>query len=71
MWERGSVAATITSESSLAKRIQFQVAGQDPVELDSNQMPGYASDSNHPVLQALGAPTAWHEARGVRSGHNS
>ena len=52
-WPRSSVAANITSESTLAKRIQFQVAGEEPIELDSNQMPGYPSDFNTPILQVL------------------
>jgi hypothetical protein len=55
--DRRSVAATVTSESTLARRIQFQVAGEEPIELDSNQMPGYPSDFNSPILQVLGAPS--------------
>jgi hypothetical protein len=57
VFDRASVAATVVSESSLAKRVQFQVDGQDPIELDSNQMPGYPSDFNNPVLAALEGAT--------------
>ena len=53
VWDRNGVVVNVTGESALAKRLMFQLGTGETVELDSNQMPGFASDFNLPFVLAL------------------
>jgi hypothetical protein len=53
VWDRGSVRVTAVSEGTLADRLVVQVGEGEPIELDSNKMPGLKSDFNEPLIRLL------------------
>ena len=56
VWPRSAVHVAQTGERTFARDIVIEIAGQEPIELDSNQMPGFANDFNDPFL-ALFTPS--------------
>ncbi|MCB1007250.1 MAG: hypothetical protein KDB35_23905 [Acidimicrobiales bacterium] len=58
IWPRGRVRVTPTQQGMLADRLVVEIGEGQVIELDSNKMPGFASDFNGPLIQMLGAPPA-------------
>ena len=53
VFERSGVRAEVVGQGSFATRVRFTLPTGDTIELDSNKMPGSASDFNAPVVEAL------------------
>jgi hypothetical protein len=58
VFERHEVRAEVVGQATLGTRVRFHLPGGDAIELDSNRMPGSASDFNAPVVDALSGPPA-------------
>jgi hypothetical protein len=50
VWPRAAIHAQQTGQGTWAKNIVIEIAGQEPIQLDSNQMPGFPNDFNDPFL---------------------
>jgi hypothetical protein len=55
VWNRGDIRMTHVDSGTMANTIQVDIAGQEPILIESNKMPGSKTDFNGPVLEALSA----------------
>lgn len=53
VWPRGSVRFSLAGSGALADTYHVEIAGQEPIQLDSNKLPGMSSDFNDPALSLL------------------
>ena len=54
VWDRAAVRVAPTSEGVLADRLEVRIGDAEPIELDSNKMPGLKSEFNEPLIRLLG-----------------
>lgn len=53
VWPREAIHVQHTGSGTLADTLTIHIAGQDPIQLDSNKLPGFKSDFNAPLFQEL------------------
>jgi len=53
VWPRSAVRFSLASQDVLADTINIEIEGQQPIQLDSNKMPGMKSDFNHALVNLL------------------
>jgi hypothetical protein len=53
VWPREAIHVQHTGSGTLADTLTINIAGQEPIQLDSNKMPGFKSDFNAPLFQLL------------------
>jgi hypothetical protein len=53
VWPREAIHVQHTASGTLADTLTINIAGQEPIQLDSNKMPGFKSDFNTPLFQVL------------------
>jgi hypothetical protein len=53
VWPRASVRFSIAAQGALADTLNVEIEGQQPIQLDSNKMPGMKSDFNHAIVNFL------------------
>lgn len=53
VFERHALRVEVAGQGTLATRLRFHLPTGDVIELDSNKMPGVASDFNAPIIAAL------------------
>lgn len=58
VWPRAAIQVEQTATGTFADRLTVHIQGQEPIELDSNKMPGFKSEFNAPLFQLLGGPAA-------------
>jgi hypothetical protein len=53
IWDRDRVTVERLKEGAMATRLRFHIPDSEPIELDSNAMPGGGADFNAPVVELL------------------
>ena len=53
VWNRSDVKMTPVKAGTVATTIQVDIAGQEPLMIESNKMPGSSEEFNAPVIEAL------------------
>ena len=55
VWNRSDIRMSHVGTGTMSNTIQVDIAGQDPIMIESTKMPGSKSDFNAPVVEALSA----------------